>query len=305
MYHRIAAEDIDPWGLAVSPARFHEQIAWLSAHRTVLPLTELARLHEQGRLPADAIAITADDGYACNAVTAAPILEAHGAPATFFVATGPVTEGREFWWDELLRIVLESPIARLDLTTGPRRLSLHLGVPEADSVAWRPWAAASTPRRQACLDLWSAVRILEPTVQAAAMVELRDQAALTSAPRTSHRPMTVRELQDVARSDVVEIGSHTVSHPSLPVQGPVCRGAEIEHARDTLATLTGRVPAAFAYPFGDYDAEIVELARKAGHTVACTTDEEGVARRADVLALPRLQVLDWSTAQLARRLGGL
>ena len=35
--------------------------------------------------------------------------------STFFVATGPVTAGREFWWDELLRIVLDSSVERLEL----------------------------------------------------------------------------------------------------------------------------------------------------------------------------------------------
>jgi peptidoglycan/xylan/chitin deacetylase (PgdA/CDA1 family) len=302
MYHRITTDDVDPWGLAVSPARFDEQVRWLTAHRTVLPLTELARLHQQGRLPRAAVAITADDGYACNAVTAAPILESHRAPATFFVATGPVTEGREFWWDELLRIVLESPVERLEMSTGPRPVSRGLGAPAAGAVEWRPWAGASTRRQQAYLDLWDAVRALDPAAQAVAMAELRDQAGLPSTPRASHRPMTVAELRRLGRSEVIDIGSHTVSHPSLPLQPPALRTAEIERARETCAELVGRAPAAFAYPFGDYDAETVELVRAAGHVVACTTDETGVVPGADVLALPRLQVLDWSADDLAKRL---
>ena len=305
MYHRVATEDVDPWGLAVSPARFEEQVRWLTAHRTVLPLTELARLHQQGRLPDDAVAITADDGYACNALRTAPILEEHGAPATFFVATGPVTEGREFWWDELLRIVLESPVERLELSTGPRPLSLRLGAPSGGTVAWRPWAGASNRRQRAYLELWSAVRALEPAAQAVAMTQLRDQAGIASAPRASHRPMTVAELRCLGRSEVVDLGSHTVTHPSLPLQSTAIRRAEIERARDALVDLTGRSPGAFAYPFGDYDAETVELVRDARHSVACTTDETGVAPGGDVLALPRLQVLDWPADQLAKRLRGL
>ena len=34
-----------------------------------------------------------------------------GAPATVFIATGYVGERREFWWDELARIILESDCA--------------------------------------------------------------------------------------------------------------------------------------------------------------------------------------------------
>lgn len=302
MYHRVATEQVDPWGLAVSPARFDEQVQWLRRHRTVLPLTEFARLLREARLPARAVALTADDGYACNALTAAPILEAHRAPATFFVTTGPVTAGREFWWDELLRIVLDSSVERLELTTGPLPTSLDLGEPSSGAVGWAPGAAPSNRRQEAYLELWRAVRVLEPTVQAAALSELRAQAGVASSPRASHRPMTVEELRVLGRSEVVDVGCHTVSHPSLPLQTLPVRRAEIEDARQACAQVIGRLPATFAYPFGDYDAATVDLLRAAGFAAACTTDEAGVAPGCDVLALPRLQVGDWSADRLAKRL---
>jgi peptidoglycan/xylan/chitin deacetylase (PgdA/CDA1 family) len=65
MYHRIAEEPFDPWGLSVTPANFRDQLAWLAQNRTVLPLGEFAALHRAGTLPAEAIAVTLDDGYAC------------------------------------------------------------------------------------------------------------------------------------------------------------------------------------------------------------------------------------------------
>jgi hypothetical protein len=42
--------------------------------------------------------------------------------------------------------------------------------------------------------------------------------------------------------------------------------------------------------------------RSSGYDAACATHEVGVTRRSDRFALPRLQVRDWSAAQLARRL---
>ena len=302
MYHRIATEPVDPWGLAVPPDRFDEQVRWLTRHRTVLPLVEFARVLRAGRLSADAVAITVDDGYACNATTAAPILEEHRAPATFFVTTGPMEAGDEFWWDQLQRIVLDSSAERLELTIEPRTMVVELGEPSVDPVRWGPRAAPSSRRQQAYMELWHAVRGLEPTVQAAAMTDLRSQARVPSAARESHRPMTLEELRALGRSDVVDIGCHTLTHPSLPLQAQPVQRAEIEAARRTCGEIIGRLPVTFAYPFGDYDPSIIELVRDTGYEAACTTDETGVRPGGDVMALPRLQVMDWSADQLARRL---
>jgi peptidoglycan/xylan/chitin deacetylase (PgdA/CDA1 family) len=302
MYHRIALERVDPWGLAVSPARFDEQVQWLRQHRTILPLTEFARLQQEARLPARAVAITFDDGYACNATTAAPILEAHEAPATFFVTPGPVTAGREFWWDELQRIVLDSSVERIELTMEPGSLSIELGERSSGSMGWRPWSAPSGRRQQAYMKLWHAVRALEPRAQAAALKDLRAQAGIPLVPRESHRPMTLEELRALSESDVVDLGSHTMTHPSLPMQPQSVQRAEIADGREACAKIIGQLPATFAYPFGDYDSSVVDLVRNAGFEAACTTDESGLTPYCDVLALPRLQVMDWSANEFARRL---
>jgi hypothetical protein len=47
-------------------------------------------------LPARAVCVTFDDGYADNAEVALPILRKHRVPATFFIATGYLDGGRMF-----------------------------------------------------------------------------------------------------------------------------------------------------------------------------------------------------------------
>jgi peptidoglycan/xylan/chitin deacetylase (PgdA/CDA1 family) len=305
MYHRIALDRVDPWGIAVSPARFDEQVRWLSRHRKILPLAEFARLQQEALLPTRAVAITFDDGYACNATAAAPVLEAHRVAATFFVATEPVVAGQEFWWDELQRIVLHSSAVRLELMVGPRNVVLDLGRRSTEMEAWSPGSAPSSRRQHAYLKLWHALRALNPTTQANALTQLRAQTGVPITPRDSHRPLTLLEVQELSRSDVVEFGCHTLTHPSLPLQTPEVQQAEIGGGRQACAKITGRLPTTFAYPFGEYDASIVDLVRSAGYDAACTTRETAVTRSCDTLALPRLQVMDWSAAQLATRLQAL
>jgi peptidoglycan/xylan/chitin deacetylase (PgdA/CDA1 family) len=301
MYHRVATERLDPWGLAVTAGRFDHQVQWLQQHRAVLPLPEFARLHRQSRLPAGAVAITFDDGYACNATAAAPILERLGAPATFFLTTGPLAAGLEFWWDDLQRIVFDAQVERLDLTV-ESRLSVQLGDPLGGSASWAPLAPAGNRRQRAFLELWHVLRSLEPPAQAAALAELRAQTATPVQPRESHRPMTMAEVQRLSRSPAFDLGCHTLTHPALPERSREVQRAEITHSRFACAEMIGRMPTTFAYPFGDYDATTVNLVREAGYEAACTTDSIGVTRGQDVLTLPRMQVGDWSSEQLERQL---
>ncbi len=95
MYHRVAALTEDPYGLAVHPRRFAEQVRHLSGLRCVVPLSEMIR---RGR--AATIALTFDDGYADNATVAGPLLAQTGLPATFFITTRQLG-ARRFWWDRL------------------------------------------------------------------------------------------------------------------------------------------------------------------------------------------------------------
>ena len=62
-------------------------MAWVRDWFNVLPLSEAASRLAQGTLPARALSITFDDGYADNREIAAPILQRLGLSATFFIAT--------------------------------------------------------------------------------------------------------------------------------------------------------------------------------------------------------------------------
>lgn len=101
MYHRVAATEHDPLELCVAPERFVEHLDLLQSLGRIVPLAEIARVKGNGLT----VAITFDDGYADNALAAAPLLEKRDAPATVFVVAGAVGSGRAFWWDRLAALV--------------------------------------------------------------------------------------------------------------------------------------------------------------------------------------------------------
>ena len=90
----------------------------------------------------------------------------------------------------------------------------------------------------------------------------------------------------------VEIGSHTVSHAALTALSDAGALAELVGSRKKLERkLDHRVPW-LAYPYGDYDARIEALAKKAGYKLAVTTDWGSLQSAQRPFALKRLRILD-------------
>jgi peptidoglycan/xylan/chitin deacetylase (PgdA/CDA1 family) len=300
MYHRIAEADADPWGLALSPALFNEQLELLKQQRLVLPLIEFGRLHRRGRLPANATAITFDDGYACNALTAAPLLEKHGLPAIIFLTTGMISSSEEFWWDALEHMMLTTDAEKLNLSINGETASIALGNRDEVSVSSN-WDATRKPesiRQAAYLRLWATLRGADDGERRRAMGALRRQAGVTGPARQSHRVMTASEVRGISASGLIEIGAHSVTHPALSQWTRAQQASEITRSRDACRELVGYQPRAFAYPYGDYDDDTVKIVGEAGFQIACTAHSSGVAALTPDLRMPRLHVRAWRPLEI-------
>jgi len=283
MYHRVARPAWDPWELAVSPEHFEAQLGWLKRARTVLPLEEFAALHRRGRLPSAAVALTFDDGYACNAHTAAPIAAACEVPITIFLTTGAISGEGEFWWDDLERIVTAAPDGPLDCRVAGQTFAFEAGADRAE--AYRA--------------LWAAMRTMDDAERRETLVQIARGWGVGLQGRQDYRAMTAAEVRDLTTSPWVTFGAHSVSHPPLSELTSAEQRAEIETSRDACAALTGYNPRLFAYPFGDYSDQTVELVKEAGFETAVTTDAGFVNKGSTSLRLPRLHAGDWPAERLA------
>ena len=299
MYHRICRATFDPWGLAVEQDRFAAQVEWLAGNRTVLPLTNFARLHQERTLPRDAIALTFDDGYA-SVLNAIPSLQRHGLPATVFLPAELIERGRDFWWDELVQIVLDYPGDTLQLN------DVRLAVPPAHERdrLWQPDTPPSTPRQKLFQSVWARLHAMRPVAVDAAMAQLREQAMpAKNAPSAADGPLTLEQVRWV-RSSTVTFGSHGLSHPSLPALGQDEKLREIGDSHARCEAITGTAPAAFAYPYGELDEPSIHLVEQAGYACACATGDAFVSSRNGIFALPRLRAGNWEPGRLRDMLGG-
>ena len=139
------------------------------------------------------------------------------------------------------------------------------------------------------------------------LIELRRWAGLDEEGRPSHRLLSLEETSALAEGDLVEIGAHTVNHPSLASLSLESQRDEILKSKARLQDIVGSPVTSFAYPYGkrsDYSAQTVALVREGGFTCACSNFPGRVTRSTDAFQLPRVQVEDWEGEEFAQRMAG-
>jgi peptidoglycan/xylan/chitin deacetylase (PgdA/CDA1 family) len=107
-------------GLHVAHDRFEQQMRWLVAHYTVVPLGEFVSRAASGASLRSVAAVTFDDGYAGVFEVGIPILTAMGVPATVFLVSDAVGRSRGFWWDHPEIVESISPGRREEWLTAMR-----------------------------------------------------------------------------------------------------------------------------------------------------------------------------------------
>jgi peptidoglycan/xylan/chitin deacetylase (PgdA/CDA1 family) len=113
------------------------------------------------------------------------------------------------------------------------------------------------------------------------------------------------ELRELTTQGI-EIGSHTKSHPRL-TQIPSERAAtELQASRCELEQHLGISAPTLAYPFGDWDARIENLARAAGYRLACGIVRGNRHAPAEFHRLKRVPVAEENDpSQFQRRLSSI
>jgi peptidoglycan/xylan/chitin deacetylase (PgdA/CDA1 family) len=311
MYHRVAEVDMNPWGLCVAPQHFAQHLEVLRQYAHPISLQELAEAHRNGNIPSRAVAITFDDGYADNLYQAKPLLEQYGIPATVFATAGYIGRNREFWWDELERLLLQPGQLpeKLCLNINGNTHQLELGeaanYSEADYQRDRQLRACESQpgsRLFLCHLLGQLLKPLPEEERLQVLDELAIWSNTGSIARPTHRPLSWEELRILGEGKLVEIGAHTVTHPLLSAHSPDFQLDEIQQGKAYLEEKLARSVTTFAYPYGNYTPETVKLVQKAGFACACSTVEDIVWRESDRFQLPRFEVRNWDREEFAKQL---
>ena len=197
----------------------------------------------------------------------------------------------------------------LEIALGGVRHEFQLGPAEffscddqqADSGV-RAWAAKSGSRLNFYYRVWKLLRGLPQNVRSDALDKIRIWAGATR-PRTAGKvTISDSEAHTLASEGLIEIGSHSQSHPSLPDLDPFHQRQEITNSRATLEEIIERPVRSFAYPYGDYSRETRGLVKEAGYACACTITPGHIRSGYDSFLLPRFAVSDWNGEEFERQL---
>lgn len=96
--------------------------------------------------------------------------------------------------------------------------------------------------------------------------------------------ITKAQLKEMAVSGVVEIGSHTFNHPDLRLKKKADQIFEIKGSRNALEAIINIPVLTFAYPYGYYNSQILEITKDSGYLGAVTV-MPGVNHKSDNLWL--------------------
>lgn len=266
-YHRVV-DRIDDDGpvnpsLCITVEAFRAQMELLRERFVVLPLAYVMRaVAGEVEVPADAAAVTFDDGYRDVLLRADPILRELGIPATVFVPTGFAE------------------------ATGRDRLLPH------DRLYAGAWAAQRSGRglgglgdTETALLFAHADRVLAAEGPAGVVEHLIAHAPASSIARlidvleaTFGAPPLDEGAQVLAPAEVRalaargwEIGAHTIGHVVLTHESSAEQQRQVTECKAALERWTGRKCRYFAYCNGYHSPSLVRELRRAGYEGAVTT----------------------------------
>jgi peptidoglycan/xylan/chitin deacetylase (PgdA/CDA1 family) len=277
MYHGVnaAAMRVPNW-CQLDATEFQRQVAFLAREYRVLPLGEVVeRLWGGQPLPERAVCLTFDDGFRNVLTTALPILMRHQVPATVFLVTGAVGTRQPAWPDLLSHDIAATPCGSIAFED----LRLPLVTPRQ-----RFQAAAALGRR---------LKAMEDPERERRLVELR--AALgpsTVEPDEPQATLDWDEIRQLARTGLIDFGSHTHTHPILSRCSPDRQRAELQVSRDILLDRLGTADL-FAYPNGgrdDFNGQTQAILRELGYRCAVSTISGLNRPGEDLFALKRVPV---------------
>lgn len=209
-----------------------------------------------------------DDCYRDTYEEVAPLFRRHGVPLTLFVTTGIPDGTIPLWWIGLEDTIRSRPFIFVD---GDR-------------------LATDTRERKIASYLMLQTRWDGPQALQEYADFCRDNGLDAEEIHWRHA-ITWDMLRELAGDPLVEIGSHTVSHPRVSVLEPEDARFELARSRERLQEMLNIPVKHFAFPYGrtkDCGPRDFAIARDAGYESVATT-VKGLLRQGPVpYAYPRI-----------------
>jgi len=149
------------------------------------------------------------------------------------------------------------------------------------------------------------LRPLSPKAIYKVIADLERRIGLKEGEEALCRTMNEKEIQDLARSSLFDIGAHTHHHSMLSQQPPSAQRKEIVQSKQKLESITDSAVKYFSYPHGTedtYTAQTVRLIRDSGFRGACSNFSGVIACGSSLYELPRCTIFNWNLTEFKKAL---
>jgi peptidoglycan/xylan/chitin deacetylase (PgdA/CDA1 family) len=262
MYHNFSGPGGTTPG-ALSTEAMRAQFDYLRRHYRVVPLLQVAeQLASAKGLDSHTVALTIDDGRRDFYQFMFPLLKEFKFPATFFVVSSFI-RGEDWIWTDKALWLSKQPNPPAQLTQGKLDevfRSLNRMRPEARNAQIQAMAASAG-------------------------------IAIPARPPAKYAACSWTELREMADSGLVDVGSHTVTHPILSSITDEESWQELSGSRREIEDGIGRKVGSFCFPNGmpgDYRPTQVGQIADAGYACSVVASFGLVGRDADRFRLPRI-----------------
>ena len=283
-YHEIGNNDKDELTeFSVSVDHFEKQIQWLSRHFNVVSINKLiSHIKGESNLPGKVAAITFDGGYLGNYQYAFPIMKKYSVPATIYVTTNSV-DGNIPWERKLLYLIFLTKKERFKLNYNDEEHEFEI----KNSMQKRPV-------KKILQDYMSK---LDSDEQDNLLKKISQNLDVELSGLAQKLFLSWDQIREMDKNPLVEIGSHTLSHPRLTDISIEEAKREILDSKIHIEDKLGEEITTFCYQDGRLSNEIKLSVKNAGYSSGLAVTTSNILNDLnkvgdDVFELRRIQLPD-------------
>ncbi|MFH0731638.1 MAG: glycosyltransferase [Candidatus Omnitrophota bacterium] len=255
MYHKVLEGKSVFSGLPVQV--FEKQVDFIRRYFNVVGFPEL--LAHKNYIKANRAVITFDDGYKNTYDCAFPILKRYGLPATIFLATGLLGNGRLIWTDKISYLVQK---------TNKPTLTVKI-----DGYSEKFALLTDKDRKKAIERIKESLKRTNEIIKKEVLAEIEREVSVDPKGISDSQGMlNGQEIGEMAK-EAIDFGGHTVNHPILTNIPLEEAWKEIKESKEEIEKHANKPVIAFCYPNGmkeDFNPEIKDLLKRAGYQCAVT-----------------------------------
>lgn len=291
LFHRVSPIRDKMWD-PIDPELFEQTLKYVSRKFHVISLSELL-FERPSRSGKPLASITFDDGYHDFIDYSVPLLNKFGLPSSLFVVTDCID--KDFpTWTYFMDYLFENT-KKLDLKD-----FYFPGLPkEFQKGEWRT--------REERIKFGKRIKQFIKGVPS----NIRDQiignigSNFSDVALPKNLMLSWEELKELQASGI-EIGSHTVSHPTLAtIKEESELKFELESSARILKERLGSVSPVLSYPCGSYNENVKKITRDAGYRAGLAVNGRLYNYvKDDIFEVPRIELYNQSWTKTRLRING-